>query len=106
MDKVCIDCINANKHLKISSDFKVSVEYGACDCCGKHYIVIPFRRFFSENIKLTPCTEFEKKEATSIDEKEGGKRKNAVVIGGKAKKEEPTGIGEKVTHIDSSSMYE
>ena len=55
IDKVCIDCIDANEQLKISSDFKVSVEYGTCDCCGKRYIVVPFRRFFSENVKITPC---------------------------------------------------
>ena len=59
IEKVCIDCINANEHLKISSDFKVSVEYGTCDCCGKRYMVVPFRRFFSENVDITPCTEIE-----------------------------------------------
>lgn len=56
IEKVCIDCINANEHLKISTDFKVAVEFGTCDCCDKRYIIVPFRRFFSENVKITPCS--------------------------------------------------
>lgn len=76
IDKVCIDCIDANEHLKISSDFKVPVEYGTCDCCGKRYIVVPFRRFFSENIKITPCTELEDS-AESVDNKQPKELKEA-----------------------------
>jgi uncharacterized coiled-coil protein SlyX len=57
IEKVCIDCINANEHLKISTDFRVSVEFGTCDCCDKRYIIVPFRRFFSENVKITPCNQ-------------------------------------------------
>ena len=76
IDKVCIDCINANEHLKISSDFKVSVEYGTCDCCGKRYIVVPFRRFFSENIKITPCTEGKECGNIPLDSCEQSKKKD------------------------------
>lgn len=68
IDKVCIDCINANEHLKISSDFKVGVEYGTCDCCGKRYIVVPFRRFFSENVKINPCKNGEIENSTITKE--------------------------------------
>lgn len=68
IDKVCIDCIDANEHLKISSDFKVPVEYGTCDCCGKRYIVVPFRRFFSENIKITPCKREISKDGSIVKE--------------------------------------
>lgn len=68
IDKVCIDCIDANEQLKISSDFKVSVEYGTCDCCGKRYIVVPFRRFFSENVKITPCKREVSKDGSIVKE--------------------------------------
>jgi hypothetical protein len=53
-EKVCIDCINANNHLHIGANFKVSTEFGKCDCCGKMYVVVPFRRFFSENTVIQP----------------------------------------------------
>jgi len=53
-EKVCIDCINANNHLHIGANFKVSTEFGKCDCCGKMYVVVPFRRFFGENTVIQP----------------------------------------------------
>jgi len=54
LEKVCIDCINANNHLHIGANFKVSTEFGKCDCCGKMYVVVPFRRFFGENTVIQP----------------------------------------------------
>jgi hypothetical protein len=57
LNKVCIDCVNHNEHIKLSSEFKVSVEFGTCDCCGKRYIIVPFGRFFDDKVELTPCTE-------------------------------------------------
>jgi hypothetical protein len=56
MSKVCIDCVNANEHLKFGPEFKVSVEFGTCDCCGKRHVLVPFGRFFDDEIELTPCT--------------------------------------------------
>lgn len=54
LEKVCIDCINTNSHLHIGANFKVSTEFGKCDCCGKMYVVVPFRRFFGENMVIQP----------------------------------------------------
>lgn len=54
LEKVCIDCINANNNLHIGANFKVSTEFGKCDCCGKMYVVVPFRRFFGENTVIQP----------------------------------------------------
>jgi hypothetical protein len=62
LNKVCIDCVNHNEHIKLSSEFKVSVEFGTCDCCGKRYIIVPFGRFFDDKVELTPCTEPKLKE--------------------------------------------
>ena len=66
LDKVCIDCINANKHLKIATNFKVGVEFGTCDCCGKKYILVPFGRFFDSNVEIIPCTDIEKLKAAKL----------------------------------------
>ena len=54
LNRVCTLCIEENENLKISSEFKVSVEYGTCDCCGKKGVLVPFGRFFNENTKITP----------------------------------------------------
>lgn len=56
MNKVCIDCVNANGHL-IGTEFKINVEFGTCDCCGKRHVIVPFGRFFADNTVLTPCNE-------------------------------------------------
>jgi hypothetical protein len=72
LEKVCIDCINANNHLHIGANFKVSTEFGKCDCCGKMYVVVPFRRFFGENTVIQPSqaaqAEKETKETSEIIE--------------------------------------
>lgn len=56
LNKVCIDCVNANEHIRIGVEFKVGVEFGTCDCCGKRYIIVPFGRFFDDKVELVPCT--------------------------------------------------
>lgn len=57
MQMVCIDCVNANidKDVNAASNFKIPVEFGGCDCCGKRYIIVPFRRFFKENTLIVSC---------------------------------------------------
>ena len=56
LNKVCIDCVNSNEHIKIGAEFKVGVEFGTCDCCGRRYIIVPFGRFFDDKVELVPCT--------------------------------------------------
>jgi hypothetical protein len=56
MQMVCIDCVNANenKNVNAGSNFRIPAEFGRCECCEKRYIIVPFRRFFSENTVIQP----------------------------------------------------
>lgn len=53
--KICIKCVEANKALgNVNSNFKIQCEYGACDVCGEHYVIVPFGRYFQPNAKVEP----------------------------------------------------
>ena len=74
--KICIKCIEANKASgNVNSNFKIQCEYGACDVCNEHYVIVPFGRYFQSNVKVKPHTfkEIDKdkkpKEAPAEEEK-------------------------------------
>ena len=51
--KICIKCVDANKALgNVNSNFKIQCEYGACDVCGEHYVIVPYARYFQPNAKV------------------------------------------------------
>lgn len=69
LERICIECINHNKNLQIGRNFKVSVEFGECDLCGKKHIIIPYGRFFDAKTTLQPSPSFEEKVGRLINSK-------------------------------------
>jgi hypothetical protein len=53
---VCVKCIDNNKEKGISPFIKILTEFGVCDCCGEHGVIVPFKKVFRQEVTLTPHT--------------------------------------------------